>query len=294
VAPSPRYQVVRHGNAEIENVGGVPVWRDRPGQRAWRTQCLGERPESPRIAVFGSSIFNGSGVPPEKVFSTLLQDMIDADVGDKTSCILNFAQAGFSLGQKLALAERHIPEHKPRWVLWEVWANDAFPYRFLGDSAFALRDAAVDELGYPAAGIGIPWLHRWLFRNSRAYEHLTLSQVPERPSGLSWPDLMRVRVLPGMDRLVELCKTHGCDVLVLPAPSLGRPFAEQHADESYLVIRDWAAERKVHYQLISELLADQDHQAIRLDPCCHYNEAGHRVLAERIAKRLSPLLRSRP
>jgi len=63
-----------------------------------------------------------------------------------------------------------------------------------------------------------------------------------------------------------------------PSTYLDRPFAESvdELDRGYL---DFARKRGVALYPLARELVNEDYRRLRLDPCCHFNAEGHRVLA---------------
>jgi hypothetical protein len=77
---------------------------------------------------------------------------------------------------------------------------------------------------------------------------------------------------------------------------LDRPFHAQLDPDANTLFREttrWAAGANVPVVMLANELRDDDHLAIRMDSCCHYNVAGHaRVAAALLASpALGPLLR---
>ena len=50
----------------------------------------------------------------------------------------------------------------------------------------------------------------------------------------------------------------------------------------------WAEQNNAQVIHLAMLLEDLDYREVRLDPCCHYNPAGHAALAERLVPLLPP------
>jgi GDSL-like Lipase/Acylhydrolase family len=291
--PTPRFQPIRASSSNLlEDRDGIPVWQE-PGTKERRNEaCLEKNPNALDLAFFGSSIFFGSGLSPNETFTTLLQQKLDARFGAGAACVLNYAEPGFSAPNKWALARDVLPRLHDAIVIWEGWDNDPFPYVFLGSAAYALRNARVNAAGYPDAFRLPPALNDFLFRHSRAYEYSSLAFVPEQP-GPEWNDLLRIRVLPFLDQLLGLVRQKGAELIVVPAPHLDRPFRDQIESDMHRATRQWAQKNGVDYDELAKLLADRDPATIRLDPCCHYNAAGHRLLAERMLDLLLPKISAR-
>jgi len=291
VNPSPRFQVVRQ-DRRLEVRRGIPIWRDAGSLQRQNEACVARHPGALRIAIFGSSIFFGTGVDAEQTFSTLLQRGLDARFQVGKVCVLNYAQAGYGAASKLAEAREVLPKLKGDLVVWEVWGNDPWNYVMLGSSAYALRDARVDASGYPVAFALPPSVNQFLFRHSRAYEFVSLSQVPI-VAAPEWSKLIRSRVVPVMNEVLGSARAHGNELWLVQAARLDRPFGAQIHDPDNSVLRDWATDNRVPHRDLAELLDDQDVTKIRLDTCCHYNVQGHAVLAQRMLRMLLPQITER-
>ncbi len=269
--PDARTQIIapRYG-LEIWPLGETRVWRTEGGPAREALDC--SAPD--RVLVLGSSILYGSGVDPELVWSSLL-DL-------PGTCVHNLAGAGYGVEAKLARLEAGLPELAPRLVLWEVWANDANRFIWVGDRGYSLNPTIeLDARGVPNAWGLPPALNEGLFRASRAYELLTLTRV--RPSD-GHPDL-----LGPLERVRAAVEAAGAELLLVFPPPLDKPFSQSLTEPTSFQqeVQPWAQEQGVAWLELAELLRDQDHEALRLDPCCHYNERGHALLAERLGQHLA-------
>lgn len=83
--------------------------------------------------------------------------------------------------------------------------------------------------------------------------------------------------------LRTLAEATGAKLVIYFATALDRPFAElardPHAVHEEVV--DFVRQHDVPAYHLARELADADHLALRLDPACHFNAAGHKMLAER-------------
>lgn len=270
----PRTQIVR--GFGLHQLDGVPVWEESDGRQ--NRACVAQHPERTRILFFGSSITYGVGLSAGEAFTATLQEALDAARPTPGFCVLNFAQPGFAFEQKYAVAKQEIPRYRPALVMWEDWVEWS-SYRMIDDAAYGVGDLRVRADGF----VGMPHvpdaLNRLLFRHSRLYEYVTLS-LGERvartvgdsdPAGWFDHHLADVTALAGA--------VNARLVFYLASP-LDRPFAESAAapPDWHPLVVDFATRHGVPvYQLQRELI-DQDYLALRRDPCCHFNAAGHRAL----------------
>lgn len=264
--PSARTQIIApQQGLELLDLAGGRTWRPSKAGPWENREC--EAPD--RVLVLGSSILYGSGYEYPETWT--------AQVDLPGTCIHNFAVPAYGLPHKLARLEEELALD-PRLVVWEVWANDANDFVWVGDRGYSLVPGTpLDPLGVPDA-FGIPPYLNGLLFHSRAYEALALSSVKPRH--------VRHSFATGLDRV--LAHVGDRDLLLVLPPVLDKPFAEsvEHPTDFGRQARRWAEGRDVRVVDLAELLIDEDVEALRLDPCCHYSAAGHAVIAER----LGPLL----
>ena len=278
--PAPRVQIVRARppDFELADLDGIPYWEeDRLRQHV---DCVDLRPGSTRLLFLGDSIFYGQALQPSEVFTTLLEQRLNRQSPAPGFCVLNFSQRAFSGQQKLALARRLIPRYRPAIVFWEVWSEPAL-YTRLGDAAYRFWDVEVADDGLPSV-FGLPpgW-NAWLIQTSRLYEYATLALAPPRAhdSRLEMADFMD----HALAEVRGLAANVGAQLVLEILPPLDRPFdgggQPVHPLEAF--VPDLARERGLDPVLLSRELAGEDYLRLRLDPCCHFNAEGHRVLADR-------------
>ncbi len=278
--PTVRHQVVRQSEGlTLYEAHGQPVWEEGQSAERRHLQCPIDNPEAAITLTLGSSIFYGSGVEPADVFTQDLQEAYGT-----TRCVMNFAEPGFSMQNKLARAQEVLSSYPGADVLLEIWENDPHGYTMLGRSAYSLRTLPVDSGGYPRT-LGVPApLNGFLFRHSKAYEYASLA-VDAPPNPRSEDELWREIVVPQLDEMLALVRANGSSLRLMFMSKLSRPLNEQLGDGAYAaypVARDWADRHGISWFEAAELLQDQAVEEIRYDPCCHFNPKGHEVLAERL------------
>lgn len=265
---------------------GVPVWKASADRE--HTRCAEEFPERTRILVFGDSVTYGISLAAPEVFTALLEDGLNAGRGPSGVCVMNFAQPGFGFEQSFAVARDEILRWKPALVLWESFGDDR-EYIFLHGTAYLVNapylgafarlavrpDGSIGLTGMPAG------LNAWLFAYSRLYEMLVLRWGQVEPA-----TTIAAGDPPGVERyrrLRALVDAAGAKLVVYFATPLDRPFAELAADPRELQrgVLEFARQHDVPTYVLPRELIDEDHLALRLDPWCHFNAVGHRVLAER-------------
>ena len=169
--PVPPVQFIRsQGSLTLFEHEGVPVWEEQ-GDNPIRYRSCAEKetPNQVRIAIFGSSIFYGSGVTPEENFSVALESKL-AERWERPVCVVNYSQPAFGHLNKMAVADLNLGKFKPDIVLWEIWLNDSGRYVLLNDTAYNVGKLITDEDGYPSLLGFRGATNKWLLTNSRLYE----------------------------------------------------------------------------------------------------------------------------
>ncbi|MCB9665175.1 MAG: hypothetical protein H6732_13780 [Alphaproteobacteria bacterium] len=293
VQPRPRVQVVRSGLRDgldfaLRWVDGVPVWPSPADDLRHNRGCVDD-PERTRWLVLGSSILAADGLAPEEAFSLRLQEAL-GEAG-RPACVVNLAEGAYTFQNQAAVAAEALPEVRPDVVLWEIWANSPGTWVRVGDTAYRFQHLAVSEDGTPNP-LGLPGtLHRGLLGTSRLYEAgvLALVAAQEPVSTGEWERLLAT-ALP--DALAAV-RAQGATLVLALAPPLDQPFAAWTAARRraegltlaawYTRVEAWARAEGVAVVALDELLADHDVEALRLDPCCHYDVAGQQVLGDALA-----------
>ncbi len=281
---TPPVQKVR-GNG-LRSVDGVPVWE--PATDRYHRECVERHPERRRILFFGSSITFGTGLTAADTFTTALEARLNEIRPTPGFCVLNFAQAGFAFEQKYAVARIEVARYEPDLIMWENWVEWT-DYRLIGDTAYGVRDLRIRKDGFVGVA-GVPdGLNRVLFLHSRLYQDLALL-FGERVETAPGPHGVTVFANERLSRIPGLAETVGATLVMYPAPPLDTPFSATAA-----ALPDWHARllefteaRAIPTYPLQRELIDEDYLALRLDPCCHFNAAGHRALVpimERIVLR---------
>lgn len=293
--PTPRAQVIRGGDGTkpftfpMRDVNGQPVW-EHPGSDARQDPPCADDPRG--VLLIGSSIFWGTGVEADEAVSHHLQ--ADLTASDPRWCVNNEAQPGFQGFSKVAIALEQIALREPEVVIWEVWANDPGGFTRIGDDAYGIDHLVRDSRGVPVLLPFLPEAWRgWLFEHSTAWEYAALALAPRQPGAQAeaWVRYAD-EALPAVWAQTQ---AHGGRLVLAFMPWLDRPFAqsaEEHRsdNEGYRRVRAWADQAGVPWVDVAEAWRDQQPEALRHDPCCHYNPQGHAALA----KLLAPLVLTPP
>ncbi len=275
VAPwKPHVQTI--SNPNIRTVDGVPVWEDR-SERSNRA-CVEQHPERTRVLFFGSSVTFGYALSPDEAFTTALQARLNELRPTPGFCVLNFAQPAFFFAQKYQVARTEVARYKPALIMWEDWL-EWFDYAMIGSTLYNTTPFVVRSDGFVGLR-GVPdSLNRFLFLHSRLYEYLSLDYGERKHSPGERAEMTEF-VERRFFQVPRLAESVGAKLVMYLAPPLDRPFAETDAvpPEWQRVLLDFGRAHDIPVYLLEHELIDQDYLQVRLDPCCHFNAAGHRAL----------------
>lgn len=276
---APRVQQVSLYNS-VRMIGDVPVWRDpRDSPARENVSCEGRR-----TLLFGSSILYGSGLEAADSIGPHLQEAIPG------TCVENYAQPGFTFANQWAVAQERLAEPPaPVVVVWEIWQNSINTLDVIGSYAYNFGELKVDSGGVPSVFGLTAGANRALFARSATYRYLTLRLAETRPAALQQRQWEHFADTSVREALVA-SRRAGREVVMMLMPPLDRPFAESAAAEfsGYAPIRRLADNTEVTLIDVAAELSGRDVEALRLDPCCHYNPEGQRALAEILAPVLAP------
>lgn len=281
--PSPRTQIVRpHPERTLAVVDGVPLWRhaEPAWQALWGEDCVMPA-DGHVVSLVGDSILQVTETTPDVNVAVPLA----ATLGPSW-CVRNVAQAGFVAEQKAVLAHDQLTRHHPDVLVWGVWGERGHVVD-LGGSYYGVGGYETDDDGFPVwPSVPVPAaLHHALFLHSRLYAYAVLTLAPTE----RFDD-----VLPLFDGVLAHARETGTTLLLVVLPELERPFGEPPVvvDVVQQRVRAWAAEHHVPLVDVGQAWAGRlDHEAVRLDACCHYNAAGHAALAELLAPAIEELAR---
>ena len=265
--PKPRTQVVAPSHTvTVWPLHGTRVWQEPDGAAREAASCEAAL----RVGVFGSSILYGSGVDNDQVWTASPPD---------GTCLHNYSAPGYGYEAKLARLTEEVDALDV--VVWEHWANDSGRFIWVGERGYNLpQGVPLDQAGNPDA-FGLPTdLNQALFRNLRLYEYAALARLADSSGSPSLiAPLDEVRRLAGDKPLI----------VVVP-PFLHESFVRstRSPPPHALGVDLWAEQNDAQVIHLAMLLEDLDYREVRLDPCCHYNPAGHAALAERLVPLLPP------
>lgn len=288
----PRVVMIREDPrvVHLSTLSGRVVWeqveRRAPGAPTRQNLGCADRPTH-RVHLYGDSIAFGSDLTVEESPGAQLQAALVARGTGAPWCVQNFAQPGATPWVARAFADAHLPSSRPELVLIELWyGGNHVPLR-AGDVVYYPTGMRTDADGYPTFAFGwTGWLHHALFDASRFWAWSTFVVSPRCDTcEPTWESLLDGDI----QAMRAGAAAVGADTVLLVAAPLDVPFAETlaHPPEWTVAINRWAARERVPVLHVADLLSDQAVEAVRLDPCCHLNPTGARLLGQRVVERLA-------
>ncbi len=281
--PTPRVQSVSPNQAELTVIDGEISWRSRSRGEREQADCVAEQGGA-EVVILGSSILFGVQLDYPDTLGAHLSRGVDG-------CVVNLAQPASAFSTQAATAQHALPDLSPSVVIWEIWQNSPNRFSMVGRSAYNFGNLAVDDGGVPSPFGLSAGLNRALFGRSALYRFAVLTQAVEASGSQTGSSLWGSFSGPALDRLTELA---GDAEIILPMmPPLSQPFAEtaERSPPGYEIFRAEAERRGIATLDVAAAMTAHDHEALRLDPCCHLNAAGQEalaeVLSEEVAQRLS-------
>jgi len=284
--PTPRVQIIRSDEVHgLRQVGGTWLWSAYDEPSRLDVGCPGG--DSIDVVLAGSSILYGVRLPPSQGLAARLRQTLAQALG-RPVCVVDVSQPGF-IGESKAAAviEQLDAGLRPELVVYEVWANDFGTFQDLGDGLYNLSRFRLDAGGLPAWPAAMSAdTRRWGFERSALCAYAVLALGPSEPGEVTRERMAQV-VQRSIAPLASEVEAVGARLAMLAAPPLDRPFADSvdaardpsHHDQAF---RAYAEAHGLTYGEIAQMLSGEDHTALRLDACCHYNAEGMARLAERL------------
>jgi len=231
--------------------------------------CTVEKPPGVRRAVLlGSSLSRGCGAGPGACYEALLERRLNAahrPEGVERIEILNFAVDGYRSTQMLACAQDRCPEFEPDVYLWEV--SSLYSPSMWSTHLIALVQAGAD-LRYP------------LLEQVAADAGVSRYDTPAALMAKLAPQRVRVQRWV-LETLRDHVRASGAELVVLILPQVGEP--EELASDFAGVDEILAGLDLSVLDLRGAFAGVAELDALRVSPSDHHpNEAGHRLLSERI------------
>lgn len=230
-------------------------------------------PNTFRVALLGDSITRGHGVPVGRNYETLLEQRLNegqATRGTNAVEILNFAVNGYRITQLVDVALEWVPAFKP----------DVYVVAFSEVTVFARWHHHITTLVQNGVDLKYDYI-RQMVRDARLR--------PSDPSGTADAKLARYR-LPTLAWAVREIRAQadrdGARLLVLLLPDATDL---EILEEEFLGVREMLAREGVPFLDLLDVFADFEDPSLYWveEEDLHPNEAGHRVLFERLYARLA-------
>ena len=288
--PLPRVQHVDLSELRSGLLDGVPIWEPRDPRDDRRGEECAGRPE---VLLLGSSIFFGSGVAREESLTPALQAQLPE------WCVRNLSRPAYTFSNQAAELQRHLgkPSTPPQVVVWEMWTNSHNGWVVRGSQAynFSSLTGMAPEVPNP---LGLSTgIHLMLFDWLAVYRHVVVHRADAHVPPL-FTERQRVLGEVHLSPIVDALAARGTRVVLAMMPGLDAPFDESARDPKfrYAPLVE-AVHGRVALVPVAERFAQSglDHEAVRVDSCCHYNAAGLAELADLLATAIGdPAPDSRP
>jgi hypothetical protein len=216
-----------------------------------------------RIALVGSSLSLGGGVPQEQTFEALMEDRLNREEPASSRRrfeILNFSVLAYGILQNVAVTEKRIFPFQPNSVLLMIHSNE---------------EIRMEEYLVSLLKEGIPIEY--------PYVREKLQQAGVKP-GMQEPELRRRLTSVSRDlvkwsylRIAQLCKEHG-----VPVVGVAFPQARPITDNELETVAGWAAAAGIPVLSLQGVYDGHPFNAVRLKGDPHLNQLGHQLVANRL------------
>ena len=278
----------------LEEIDGVPVWRSKAHIGGSRTNlnCFRNRPDAPRVAILGSSIFYGVRLEQEDTLGALLTERLAPVLGEPP-CISNLSEPATAFQNQWARAKVDFELIQPDLVIVEIWENSPGIFKMLGETAWNFGRLEVDAAGYPNPFDLDVELNQWWLSHVGLYRFIALNSVAQArmDSSKVWSTFTETQ----MEVLMNWSEQTGTDLLLVFCPNLGRPFqlTVDRTASSYGQLETLAESRGIAQVNLVKEFVGMDPSTLGIDTCCHFNALGMGEAASRIAPVAAALLQAR-
>jgi hypothetical protein len=279
---------------QLELIEGVPTWKQNLSASAERynLDCIAERPDAPRVAIMGSSIFYGVRLDQPDSLGPQLAEQLTSILGEEP-CISNLSEAGFTFQNQWARALAEVGLIQPDLVIWEIWENSPYQFKMIGNAAYNFGRMEVDSAGFPNPyGLGED-SNQWLLNRSGLYRYFVFGGTPEDSQGneADWPAFTSNE----MSMLMDWSEEEGIELLLVFCTSLRDDFETTDARmvRSYGYVEKLADSRGFSQIHLAREFTGMDPSTLGIDTCCHFNPLGTTEVATRVAPVAGLLLRQR-
>jgi lysophospholipase L1-like esterase len=258
-------------------VGGVPLWSDAHPRHDADDIRRASDPTAFTILGLGDSIMYGVGQTREATYLEQLRRELAQSSKQRVE-ILNLAVPGYNTMQENAVYEELDPSVKPDLVLVHYWIDDTHQYRVVGGHVVDVGDISEEDGQLVVRALPLPPpVGDFLLVHSRLYDVLTQVVVAFRREALS-DDWTRVTV--PLAKIHERARSSGGRLVVLASVGFHTPLPEANGDLPRLL--EFAAGRGIEVIDLTGWLQGYRSDEVGMD-MCHFNELGHRLIAQRLA-----------
>ena len=264
-----------------------------------------------RIVLLGDSIGYGLAGPQNinKNFSSLLEVHLNtASPSGHDFAAANLSYGSYSTFQEKIAFQRHGMAFSPHLVIMEFTKNDFsnFVYSDRHPQYTTRRGTYILTLDEDILPLSLPLPRRlniFLCRHSLFFRFLNLRVDTLKTKwglrrGSARYSKTREQALNALEEINKLALANGSKLLIVLFPMTDKPFARQSNSEyPYNAVVTFAAKYDIPVFDLIAAMHNVDYKAVRLDPGGHFNEVGHRVVAEKLftyLKNHPELLDSKP
>lgn len=276
--PLPRVQHVDLSELRSGLLDGVPIWESSDPHDDRRGEDCAGRPE---VLLLGSSIFFGSGVERDESLTPALQTQLPE------WCVRNLARPAYTFSNQAAELQRYLglQGSSPQVVVWEIWTNSHNGWVVRGNQAYNFSSLAGIEPQVPNP-LGLsPGIHLMMFDWLAVYRHVVVQRADAQVPPL-YTERQRILGETHLSPIVDALDARGSRVILAMMPGLDAPFDDSARNPKfrYAPVVE-AVHGRVALVPVAERFAQAglDHEAVRVDPCCHYNPTGLAELADLLA-----------
>ncbi len=285
--PKLRMQLFRDGqNVRIVETADGPYWVPHHSDSERTLAGCPGGDGATTVALAGSSILFSSGLRNEESTGPALRTALQ-ERGVDDPCVRNYAVPGTTWGPQHARVRAELPE-RVDVLVWELWQNSANRFVQLGDTVYNFGQLAPEPGAIPDPW-GLGGLNRTLLGTSRIYELAALTSAPAHPSP-NVAEQWAAFAADALPRMQAVADAHGARLVLVTCPKLDQPFVDQRQflDRVYGPMVRPARDAGVTVLELDRAFGSVEPEAIRHDPCCHYNADGMKLVASLLADVIAP------
>lgn len=262
---------------------GIVLWNMNQHYDDSKLERFKNDSDSFKIVGIGDSIMNGSFIPPEKTYMAMMEETLKNK--GMRAITLDLSIPGYNFLQEASLYLDVAREMNPDLIVIHSWEDDMREYKIVGDKVFDLenysRDGFIHTIPLPDAA------NQFLITRSRFYQLASFQLMKFKYRGLNEGGGEEQKVYELFNEMLESVGGDGSKILFLLSPRLDQGPIESFTATNnhsgfYLTIQDMAERNNARALELGILLNGIDGSEIGVDQC-HFNEKGHKLLAERLS-----------